>query len=424
MTRARRLASSAAPLTSRTRTALVALAALIVVGALGAIGAVSVGKQLRSGNDFPIYWGAARTLAAGGSPYDVASGLHGYVYPPFLALVLIPVGALPLGVAAWIWFVLSAAAAALACRVALRLVRRGWGPGGLARWALAAWLPLAGLAADNAALGQANLILLALGVAGSAELLRRRDLRGGGLIGLAAAVKPHLALLLVPGLLRGRWRLAAGSAAALLLAGAVLPLAVVGPARTATLWREWGEKVMVPAREGTLQGSTVWDQSPQAGLRRLLVDAPAFDRTGVHVASLGPEAFGLVSRAWSALAGAILIAVWGFAPRRDDPRAELLDQGLAFTGTLLLVGYSLKAHFVALLLPLAIATALARGRKGGIAVVAAADLLILLGNPGIAGRTVSNWCLAYSCITAATLLLAGFLAVRRLRLTPPRRAER
>jgi glycosyl transferase family 87 len=417
MTRARRLALPAPPLTLRALATVVALAALV------AVGAISVGKQLRSGNDFPIYWNAARTLAAGGSPYDVASGLHGYVYPPFLALVLIPAAALPLGVAAWIWFALSAAAATLACRVAVGLARRGWGPRALAGWASAAWLPLAGLAADNAALGQANLILLALGLAGSADLLRRRDLRGGGLIGLAAAVKPHLALLLVPGLLRGRWRAAAGCAAALLLTGAVLPIAAVGPARTATLWREWEEKVVVPAGEGTLQGSTIWDQSPQAGLRRLLVDAPAFDQTGIHVASLGPEAFGRVSRAWSALAGAILIAIWGFAPRRDDPRAELIDQGLAFTGTLLLVGYSLKAHFVALLLPLGIAAALARGRKTGIAVVVAADLLILLGNPGITGRSLSNWCLAYSCITVATLLLTGFLALRRLRLEPLRGSE-
>ena len=67
-----------------------AILVALAVPALLAIGIVSVGKQVRSGNDFPIYWQAARTLAAGGSPYDIESGLHGYVYPPFLAILLLP----------------------------------------------------------------------------------------------------------------------------------------------------------------------------------------------------------------------------------------------------------------------------------------------------------------------------------------------
>ena len=44
---------------------------------LVAIGVVAVTKQVRDGNDFPIYWQAARDLLAGRSPYDVGSGLHG-----------------------------------------------------------------------------------------------------------------------------------------------------------------------------------------------------------------------------------------------------------------------------------------------------------------------------------------------------------
>lgn len=393
----------------------VAAGALAIV-ALAAVGVVSVGKQLRSGNDFPIYWAASRTLAGGGTPYDVGSGLHGYVYPPFLAIVLTPLAVLPLPVAASLWFVANAAVAAFAVRAALGLVRRGWGPGALRGWWAAALLPLGGFFADNAALGQVNLVLLALGLAGTAALLRRRDLGGGSLIGIAAAVKPHLALLIVPAVVRGRWRAGAGLAAALLFAALLLPVAAFGPARTVSLWRDWEAKVIAPAREGTLQGSKIWDQSPHAGLRRLLVDAPAFSGTRIHVASLDPDAFARVGRAWSAIAGACLLGVWIFAPRRDGERAALLDQALAFSGTLLLVGYSLKAHFVALLLPLGIAAALARGSRWGIAVVAAADGLFLLGNPGLSGRAVSNWCLAYSCVTVATLLLTGFLVARRLRL--------
>ena len=57
---------------------------------------VSVHRQLRDGNDFPIYWQAARDLIANRSPYDVGSGLHGYVYLPWVALLLGPLAVLPL----------------------------------------------------------------------------------------------------------------------------------------------------------------------------------------------------------------------------------------------------------------------------------------------------------------------------------------
>jgi len=73
---------------------LVALAAVILVGVL------AVRKQLRDANDFPIYWNAARALLAGRSPYEVGTGLHGYVYLPWFAVAMVPLAMLPLPAAA------------------------------------------------------------------------------------------------------------------------------------------------------------------------------------------------------------------------------------------------------------------------------------------------------------------------------------
>jgi hypothetical protein len=94
-----------------------------------------------------------------------------------------------------------------------------------------------------------------------------------------------------------------------------------------------------------------------------------------------------------------------------------VDFGLAYCGTLLVVGFNLKAHFIALLLPGAIAvcglaTSGAR-RSRGLAVLAVCAVLLILSNPGFVGRAISSWALAYSSMTLATLLLTGLLIRRR-----------
>src|SRR5258706_4529808 len=96
-----------------------------VLAALALLGTavVAVHKQLRDGNDFPIYWQAARDLIAHRSPYDVASGLHGYVYLPWFALLLAPLAALPLPVAASLGYAANVVFSALAVNFAIDAVR-------------------------------------------------------------------------------------------------------------------------------------------------------------------------------------------------------------------------------------------------------------------------------------------------------------
>ena len=96
---------------------------LLAVVALAVIGATAVHKQVRDGNDFPIYWQAARALLAGRSPYATGTGLHGYVYLPWFAWALVPLALLPLPAAAWCWFVANVAFTWLAGRALLGSMR-------------------------------------------------------------------------------------------------------------------------------------------------------------------------------------------------------------------------------------------------------------------------------------------------------------
>jgi hypothetical protein len=394
--------------------------------AVVAYGAISVRRQLASGNDFPIYYAAARTVLQGGSPYDVSSGLHGYVYLPPLALALAPLTALPLPAAAWVWYAINVALGALGFRIAARLVLDATGrpiPRGVLP---ATAVALGGLFLDNLVLGQANLLMLVLTLAAIRGLVMSdRDYLPGVLLGLAATVKPYALFLLGPPLLRARWRVIAGAVVGLAASMALIPALVVGPGRTGVMLDAWKLKVFDPAVSGTLQKSRIWDQSPQAALRRLVVAEPAFDGTRVNVIDVGPDAYRRASRATSAVLAAGLLAVWTLARGRGGRAGLLADMALALCGTLLLVGYNLRVQFVQLLLPGVLAAAIAwggePGRGPGTAAARAAlglgAALVLLSNAGLVGRLASNWLLACSSVTWATLLLAGVLAAQRMRET-------
>jgi hypothetical protein len=378
-------------------------------GALLALGAVAVHKQVRDGNDFPIYWQAARDLLAGRSPYDVTSGLHGYVYLPWFAWALVPLAPLPLAFSAWCWYVANLAFTWYAGRMLLAALRDAGIEVRPPAIVLAA-LPLAGLFHDNLVLGQANLLLLwllSLAVRGAAR---------GVPLGLAAGLKMPAAALALPLALRARWPALLGTALALVLA---IALPLVAPGGIDRLG-EWRAKVIAPAAAGTLQGSKVIDQSPQSALRRLLVAETAFGDRRVNLASLDPPTFAIVSRVTSLAFLLGYVVVWLVARAKDTPRALLLDLALGCCAMVQLTGFNLKAQFVVLLLPAWLAASLAWERRALVQRVALvlAGALFLLSQPGLVGRTASNWMLAYSSMTIATIILAKVLAWQRLRLPP------
>src|SRR5262245_30247950 len=373
------------------------------------MGFVAVHKQVRDGNDFPIYWQAARDLLAGRSPYDVTTGLHGYVYLPWFGWALVPLALLPLAFAAWCWYVANLAFTWLAGRALLASMRDA----GIEVRPLAivlAALPLAGLFHDNLMLGQANLLLLML------VALAVRGAAGGFPIGYAAALKMPAGVLALPLVVRGGGRGVPGVGLGPVRAIGVPLVAPGGVARLG----EWRAKVVEPARAGTLQGSKIIDQSPQAALRRLLVAEPAFGDRPVNVASLDPVTFANVSRIVSLVFLAGYALVWWYAPARRSPRALLLDLALGCCAMVQLTGFNLKAQFVVLLLPAWLAASLAWERPARVqrGALVLAGALFLLSQPGLVGRAASNWMLACSSMTLGTLILAKVLAWQRLRLPP------
>jgi hypothetical protein len=232
-------------------------------------------------NDFMQFWAGARALLVGADPYD-ASWWSGFLasqgsvalsrspaavaspYPLWTHLALVPLGLLPLALAALVWLVLQAGAIAIGLAALIRvLVRdeRRRAVALLAGFTLAfqpTWLALAGGNITGLLFGILALALAAA-VTGRAAL-------AGSLLALLL-LKPQAFLLVAPTFLlssRARLRLAAGG------------LAVAVPLVVATLVLRPGWLTEWAANAAALQAShgsnaTGWT------LHRVLPGGPAID---------------------------------------------------------------------------------------------------------------------------------------------------
>jgi hypothetical protein len=187
---------------------------------------------------FTAYWRAAREVAAGASPYQQlarltidpgASGLHGtgYVYPPFLAVLLsIPVRLGFNKLACWLlWTVVNITAVVwMGYELNLSLRNsRSWT--GTMAFGVGTLLPA--VVTYDIGLGQADLLMAALAVGSYGLWLRGHRWSAGVILGVAIAIKPTLGLVLLVWLWKGDWRaFLRGAVAAFILV--FLPFAFIG----------------------------------------------------------------------------------------------------------------------------------------------------------------------------------------------------
>ncbi|ADU07281.1 MULTISPECIES: glycosyltransferase family 87 protein [Micromonospora] len=204
--------------------AVVALAAAVTVF-------LSVAAVRHGFFDLQVYYGALTYWARdGGEIYDFLrpGTQYGFTYPPFAALVMLPMAYLPWGAA----IVVSVTATVLASAVVIwRLLdpvarRSGW-----TRWfALAVALCLAAAyepMRETVNFGQVNMLLLFLVAVDLLWLLPACSRWAGVGIGLATAIKLTPGIFIVYLLVTGRWRAAlttVGTAAvATLVAAGLFP---------------------------------------------------------------------------------------------------------------------------------------------------------------------------------------------------------
>lgn len=300
---------------------------------------------LRDWFDLRVYYGTIDSWTHhDGRIYDylVPGTTYGFTYPPFAAVVMLPMALLPLPAAIAGSLLLNLAALALIARLlAGRFWRRyGWYGCALGACALTLFEPLR----DTLSFGQVNLLLLALVLFDGWLLATKRERWAGWGIGLAAAIKLTPALFIALLLLTGRRR-AAGVATAV-AAGATALAAWVAPEASRFYWTE---AMWDTTRVGRLD--YVSNQSLQGVLARL----GELDRT-----------------AWAAVALLVLV-VWAVRARRAAAAGNW-QAAFALTGlTACLVSPITWVHHLVWLLP-------------------ALAVLVRAGHPRIAGALYAVLC--------------------------------
>lgn len=190
--------------------------------------------------DLQVYYGALTWwVHDGGEIYDYLrpNTQYGFTYPPFAALVMLPMAYLP-----WLAAIVVSVTATVAVTVVLfwwlvdLIARRaGW-----TRWfALAVALCLAAAyepMRETVNFGQVNMLLLFLVAVDLLRLLPGGSRWAGVGVGLATAIKLTPGIFIVYLLVTGRWRAAVTSMAT--AAGATLLAAALFPDASREFWTE------------------------------------------------------------------------------------------------------------------------------------------------------------------------------------------
>jgi hypothetical protein len=226
--------------------------------------------------DIGPYLRAAWSVRTGGDMYKITDdhGWH-YVYPPLLAILMTPLadpphgedrtGYLPYEVTVGFWYMITMALGVAGIEILARSVEepfRNLAAGRGRRfsqrwWALRTFpllilLPAIGEAQSR---GQVNLLIAFFLCCVAASTLKGRRLRAGLWLSAAICVKVIPAILLVFPLWRRDWRMLSGSAVGLLAGLILVPLVVLGPARTASLYKSFYQETIIAGITGDPGGS-------------------------------------------------------------------------------------------------------------------------------------------------------------------------
>jgi hypothetical protein len=398
----------------------------LVLAALAAYAIAGFFFWIRRTEDFGGYLWAGEAVLKGRPLYEgFAPGVRN-TWPPFFALLAVPLALLdrlsPL-LSRGVWIAASLASllvvlAIVARRLAGKRLRLraevGEGEISLAAGALVAPLLLTDrFVSTNFDHLQVNLLLFALVLAGLELGARGRGGAGGVLIGFASAIKV-MPLVFVPYLVwRRKWKPAAAAAASF-AAFSLSPAFVLGPARFSSEVAAWRAEVAKGWGVGKMNQSVfaLFDRLLGHGFMPLAAPGDTF----------APESGRLVPAVATAVLALLVagVALVLFRGTVDGSPAELCEWSAVFTVSALFSPVAWKAYFCVLLLPNALLFAAwrdparpGRSRRIAGALLLGAALCAWLPSPGLVGGRLAGR-LEMSSLPAlsALILLFGSLWLR------------
>ena len=401
--------------------------------------------------DVTVYTAAAAAIAEGKDPYEAESprGWR-YVYPPLLAILLVPIASWPSDLAAYALYFVSVGALALAAWA----VARSIGPPAGASAAGLACLLAAPFLLQTLQRGQVTILLLATQAAATLLLLRGRDLAAGVVLALGVAIRltPLLpagmvavacARRLLAGDRRGALAFPAGLAVGLVLFFGAVPAAALGVPRAREVTQRWIETArdVYASAPGTLAdfsegwGIREWTYKNQ-GVRRVAGTVVA-EATGAPAEADGTPrlagGLGALDGLSFGVAAAVVLGAAALAWIAMGARDARFRRALAVGGFLpvLATRYAWPVHFVVAVPFLAEALAgPGRGRLAPALVFAAGTAAFYAGHGEALRALPEHGCLLLATVAALALALPAFarrgggVLAPACRFEPPRILQR
>jgi alpha-1,2-mannosyltransferase len=308
--------------------------------------------------DFSAYLGAARSVAAGGSPYvqfDPSTVvMSGFTYPPFAAVLVRPLAALSAQAAVSVWLLLelccTITAAIILARTALP---KSWPRVELGLLAALAFAP----ATYNYWHGQINPLIFLLLVVAYQAYTHDREIVCGVCLGLAAGIKVAPIVLVLLLLRRHLW----GGVIAAMVTGALTALigfVVLGAGATHTFLT-----LVFPTLDRAV--GWIYNQSLTGAVSRL---------GDQSVLTVQPPAQAITLVSLAAAAAVLGLATWMTRPGTRTSAERGAEFGMGVTAMLLAGSLAWFPHFTHLLIPIFAAAGLvaSRGWRASRELVAAA----------------------------------------------------
>jgi alpha-1,2-mannosyltransferase len=371
--------------------------------------AIHEGQGQHIGNDFAVFWQAGRNFATGHPLYhDYVPGARPLKYPPFAAMVFVPLGVLPLHVAGTLFSLLNLALWVGAVYLTRSILARTFPDPNPTIWPVVLGILLsAQFFLDNFHHAQMNQVIFVLVLLGVDAYLRGLDIRGAGYLVAATAIKITPIFFLAWMVIRGRPR-AALAAPLLILACVLIPMALRGPARGASELVEYYHSFLEGHQHGEISEYT-GGQNLAAFVNRMM--RPAENPRGVSYRYLSVSEQ-TAQRTYHALWLAVMLLFLGqiISLRIQQKRLSAFEISSVFLAGLLLSPITFTTHLVSLLfvyttfLAVRVRTLSPAGR--GVAVIAGVGMLITgISGRDVVGATIYYGVKGYSLMTWTMLLL-------------------
>jgi hypothetical protein len=314
--------------------------------------------------DYELWYATGKHALAGGEIFFFRAGKYDFMYPPPCALFL--AGASLFGQGGLIFLLVAINSAAWFWSVKLNANLAAGHRGITNPWLyLIPSLLVIVYIWSSYHLGQANLVLLALMLGAFVALRAKREIVGGGLIAVAAAIKAFPVLAIIYLVYRRYWKAAVSLVATLLFLLLILPAPFRGFERAWHDLRKWSAGMLkyseVTVGQRPMRSYTWKNQSLVGVSNRLLrhvdADAASAAHRPVYV-NFADFKFPVVNAIIISAALALGIMFIAAMPRRDMRTAEsdAIEFALLLLLMLMLTPLSFGYFYSWLMLPFAVIT--------------------------------------------------------------------